>query len=97
MVAARLAADDGQLWSLILALGRLDEVVVQSAKNLELSSLAKYAFGLAQHFNRFYHGYPIVQAEDPVDQALRILVADAFRRQLGAVLSILGIPIPERM
>ena len=34
---------------------RLDEVVEQAVRTLELSVLAKYAFGLAQAFNAFYH------------------------------------------
>ena len=34
---------------------RLDEVVEQVVRTLEFSVLAKYAFGLAQAFNAFYH------------------------------------------
>jgi arginyl-tRNA synthetase len=96
-VGARLAADDGELWDLILALGRYAEAVELAADTLEISVLAKYGFHLAQHFNRFYHGYPIVQAADDSDRALRILVAYAFQRRLSAVLDLLGIPIPDRM
>jgi arginyl-tRNA synthetase len=96
-VAERLEQDEGELWSLILALGKLDEVVRQARDSMEVAVLARYAFSLAQHFNRFYHGYPILQADDPADRALRILVADAFRRQLQAVVGVMGIPVPERM
>lgn len=96
-VAARLAADDGELWGLILALGKLDEVVRQARESMEVAVLARYAFALAQQFNRFYHGYPILQADDAGDRALRILVADAFRRQLQSVVEVMGIPVPERM
>ena len=46
------------LWGLVLEAARLDEVVEQSVRTLELSVLAKYAFGLAQAFNAFYHGTP---------------------------------------
>lgn len=96
-VAARLASDDGELWTLLLALSRLDEVVEQATRSLEIGVLAKYAFSLAQHFNRFYHGYPILQAEEVADRELRILVADVFARQLSRALELLGIPVPERM
>lgn len=96
-VRQRLAADDGHLWNLILALARLDEVIDHAARSLEISVVAKYAFTLAQHFNRFYHSYPIVQSKDADDQALRILVAYAFQRQLATALEVLGIPLPERM
>lgn len=96
-IKERLEADDGQLWELLLGLGRLDEVVEQATRSLEIAVLAKYTFQLAQLFNRFYHGYPILQAEDDADRQLRILVADAFARQLSRALGLLGIPIPERM
>ena len=96
-ISARLQADDGLLWSLVMALGGYDEVLDQTASSLEVSNLARYAFTLAQHFSRFYHGYPILQADDENDRALRALVAYAFQRRLTAILQLLGIPLPERM
>ena len=42
---------------------RLDDVVEQVVRSLEFSVLAKYAFGLAQLFNAFYHRYPILNEE----------------------------------
>ena len=39
------------LWNLVLEAARLDEIVEQAIRTLELSVLAKYAFGLAQAFN----------------------------------------------
>ena len=59
-------ADDEEahdLWGLVLEAARLDEVVEQAVRTLELSVLAKYAFGLAQAFNGFYHRYPILNEE----------------------------------
>ncbi len=96
-MSARLQADDGQLWSLVLALGRYEEVLSQTISSLEISTLARYAFTLAQHFSRFYHGYPILQADNEEDRALRILVAYAFQKRLATLLDLLGIPLPERM
>ncbi len=96
-IGERLQADDGQLWSLVLALGAYREVLSQTASSLEISSLARYGFTLAQHFSRFYHGYPILQADDEDDRDLRVLVAYAFQRRLSAILDLLGIPLPERM
>ena len=96
-VGERLAADEGELWDLVLALGRYDEAVQLAADTLEISVLAKYGFQLAQQFNRFYHGYPILQATDDADRSLRVLVAYAFQRRLNDVLSLLGIPVPRRM
>jgi arginyl-tRNA synthetase len=51
------------LWGLVLEAARLDDVVEQAVRTLELSVLAKYAFGLAQAFNAFYHKYPILNEE----------------------------------
>lgn len=84
-------------WELILTLCRFDEAVEQAVESLELSGLAKYAFELARQFNRFYHRYPILQEEDPVERGLRLLVAHAFRRRLETTLGLLGIPLPEKM
>ncbi len=96
-VGERLASDDGELWDLILALGRYQEAIQLAADSLEIAVLAKYGFQLAQQFNRFYHSYPILQAADGADRALRVLVAYAFQQRLRDVLSLLGIPIPDRM
>src|SRR4029079_5768577 len=51
------------LWGLVLEAARLDDVVDQAVRTLELSVLAKYAFALAQQFNGFYHAYPVLQDE----------------------------------
>ena len=45
------------LWGLVFEAARLDEIVEQAVRTLELSVVAKYAFGLAQAFNGFYHKY----------------------------------------
>ena len=61
-----LTADDDEahdLWGLVFEAARLDEVVEQAVRTLELSVLAKYAFGLAQAFNGFYHKYSILNEE----------------------------------
>ena len=46
---------DHDLWNLVLESARLDDVVEQVVRSLEFAVLAKYAFGLAQMFNGFYH------------------------------------------
>ena len=55
--------DDGELWGMVLDASRLDDIVEQVVRSLEFSVLAKYAFGLAQTFNAFYHRYPILNEE----------------------------------
>jgi arginyl-tRNA synthetase len=43
--------------------GRLDEVAEQAVRTPRAVVLAKYAFGLAQSFNGFYHRFPILSEE----------------------------------
>ena len=56
-------ADEDALWALVLEASRLDEIVEQVVRSLEFSTMAKYAFGLAQLFNAFYHRTPILNEE----------------------------------
>ena len=86
-----------ELWNLLVQLIRLEYVIEQTVENLEISTLAKYAFGLAQTFNHFYHRYSILQEEDEAKRALRILLTHAFRMHFREVLGLLGIPLPKRM
>jgi arginyl-tRNA synthetase len=89
--------DSHDLWGLVLEAARLDEVVEQAVRTLELSVVAKFAFGLAQQFNGFYHSYPVLK-EDRQDVRLWRAAAIAFyRRQLTAALDLMGCEVPERM
>jgi arginyl-tRNA synthetase len=86
-----------ELWGLVLEAARLDEVVDQAIRTLELSVLAKYAFALAQQFNGFYHAYPILK-EDRADVRLwRAAAVEYFRRQLTTALDLMGCAVPDRM
>ena len=86
-----------ELWGLVLESARLDDVVEQAVRTLELSVLAKYAFGLAQQFNGFYHAYPILR-EDRTDVRLwRAAAVEFYRRQIATALDLMGCSVPERM
>ena len=95
---AALADPEGtDLWALALDAARLDEVVEQAVRSLELSVLAKYAFGLAQAFNTFYHRCPVI-SEDRRDVRLwRAAVVVYVRRQLTRALHLMGCEVPPRM
>jgi arginyl-tRNA synthetase len=85
------------LWGLVLEAARLDDVVEQAVRTLELSVLAKYAFALAQQFNGFYHAYPVLK-EDRADVRLwRAAAIEYYRRQLTTALDLMGCTVPERM
>lgn len=106
-IPARLAAaaddaiatgeDADALWDLVLACGRLDEVVESAVRSLEPSVLAKYAFGLAQAFSGVYHRFPIL-SEDREDVRLwRAAAASYFRQQITRALDLMGATVPGRM
>jgi len=89
--------DPHDLWALVFESARLDEVVDQTIRALEFSVLAKYAFGLAQLFNAFYHRYPILNEEDPARRRWRATSVAQFRTQMTRVLDLMGIEVPTRM
>ena len=85
------------LWALVLESARLDEIVEQVVRSLEFSSLAKYAFGLAQLFSSFYHRYSIVGEEQPHRRFWRAAGVAYFKSQLTRALDLMGIAVPARM
>jgi arginyl-tRNA synthetase len=89
--------DPHDLWALVFESARLDEVVDQTIRALEFSVLAKYAFGLAQLFNAFYHRYPILNEEDRARRRWRAAGVAHFRTQMTRILDLMGIEVPTRM
>jgi arginyl-tRNA synthetase len=85
------------LWAVVFEASRLDEVVDQVVRSLEFSSLAKYAFGLAQTFNAFYHRYPILNEENADRKRWRAAGVAYVRAQLTRALDLMGIDVPNRM
>jgi arginyl-tRNA synthetase len=95
-----LTADSDEardLWGLILESARLDEIVEQAVRTLELSVLAKYAFGLAQSFNGFYHRYSILNEERHDVRIWRAAAVAYFRAQLTRALDLMGATVPSKM
>jgi arginyl-tRNA synthetase len=85
------------LWGLVLEAARLDDVVEQAVRTLELSVLAKYAFALAQQFNGFYHAYPVLKEERADVRQWRAVAIEYYRRQLTTALDLMGCAVPDRM
>jgi len=88
---------DHELWSLVLEASRLDEIVEQVVRSLEFSVLAKYAFGLAQAFNAFYHRAPILNEERDDVRRWRAGAIIYLRQQLTRALDLMGVDVPPRM
>jgi len=89
------AADE--LWDLVLEAARLDEVVDGSVRGLELAQLAKYAFGLAQAFNAFYHSQQVMREPEEAPRLWRAAAVAYVRRQLTLALDLMGCDVPDRM
>jgi len=89
--------DDHGLWALVLEASRLDEVASQAVRSLEFAGLAKWAFGLAQLFNAFYHRYSVLNEERADAKIWRAAGVAYYRRQLTRALDLMGIDVPTRM
>ncbi len=89
--------DGTATWALLLEAARLEEIADQSIRALELSVLAKYAFGLAQMFNTFYHRCPVVNEEDEPTRLWRAGTVLYCRLQLTRTLALMGCEVPPRM
>ena len=97
-----LTGDNGdELWDLVLAAARLDEIVEQVVRTLEFSVLAKYTFTLAQSFNAYYNLPPArssILNEPRADaRAWRAAGVIYVRNQLVRALDLMGIAVPARM
>ena len=94
---ASTSDEANDLWALVLEAARLDEVVDQSVRTLELSVLAKYAFGLAQSFNGFYHKYSILNEEREDTRMWRAAAVMYYKQQLTRALELMGCVVPAKM
>ena len=66
-------------------------------RTLELSVLAKYAFGLAQRFNGFYHSSPVIAEQHEAVRQWRAAGVSYFQSQMTRALALMGCEVPERM
>ena len=89
--------ESNDLWGLVLEAARLDEIVEQAVRTLELSVVAKYAFALAQTFNGFYHKYSILNEERVEARTWRAAAVAYYRMQLAKALELMGCTVPAKM
>jgi len=88
---------EDDLWGIALDAASIREVAERTVETLEMATLARHAFGLAQAFNQFYHRNPILQEPDEAIRNRRLAIARIFRREMSRLLGLLGIPEPARM
>ena len=75
---------------------QLDEVLYAIDQDLLPNRLCQYLFELSQKFNQFYDRCPILPAEEPF-RTSRLFLCDLTARTIKLGLSLLGIPVLERM
>ncbi|MEQ1721716.1 MAG: arginine--tRNA ligase [Pseudobdellovibrio sp.] len=74
-----------------------NSVVLASAEGYKPASLCTYLYDTAKKFNSFYHDCPIGSAENEELRQARLALAAATGVIIKNGLSLLGIPVPERM
>jgi len=99
-LGALLGGDEGdEVWALLVAMARTEEVAEQVIRAEDVSLLAKHAFAVAQAFHAYYQkpGYSVLYAASEDARAFRTALVDLFLRQMAVLAELLGIPVPERM
>ncbi len=86
-----------ELWEIPLLLSRTDAVLRQAVDSLELATVAKHAYTLAQAFNSFYHRSPVAKEDDPVARRVRAAVTRLYLDGMTHLLHVMGIEVPDRM
>jgi arginyl-tRNA synthetase len=84
-------------WQIVLSVSKSDSALAHAIASGEPAHMARYAFQLAQGFNSFYHGYPVLQEPDRERRVFLLWMTDYFRRQLELTCAILGIAVPKYM
>ena len=75
---------------------QLDEVLAEIEQDLLPNRLCQYLFELSQKFNQFYDRCPVLQAEEPL-RTSRLILCNITAQTIKLGLSLLGIPVLERM
>lgn len=89
--------EGNDFWELALTSARLPMVAEAAVAAQEPALVAKYAFGLAQRFNLFYHKHHILHEADRQKKLFLLMMAELVAQALSRALDLLGIEVPERM
>jgi arginyl-tRNA synthetase len=72
-------------------------VLERAADEFKPNHLATYLYELAQDFNHFYNGNPVIKAETEALQKSRLLLTAAVVTVMSDGFALLGLEVPERM
>src|SRR5579863_2558492 len=94
-MARQLAAEE--CWQILLIASKADSAIQRAVISGEPAHVARYAFQLAQAYNNFYHGYPVLAEESREKRTFLLWMTGYFGAQLERTLGVLGIAVPEYM
>jgi len=83
--------------ALLRALVRLPEIIEDATKAYKPNLLSNYLYALAQTFNSFYQAVPVLTTQNEELLKTRLQLVEATGTVLRNGLTILGIPVFERM
>lgn len=93
-----LSAEEKELVDpLLIAAAQVPEQIQLALAQHELSLIAHFASTLAQQLNQYYHRFSVLGETKEELKNLRVAILDALACRLGALLDVLGIPVPDRM
>lgn len=72
-------------------------VIEQSAKGLDPSQIANFAYELARTYNQFYHNLSILHEPDEQRMITRLALSQFTAQVIRISLHLLGIEVPEQM
>ena len=81
---------------LLRHISMLSETVEKAASDLRPNSLADYAYALSERFSKFYTKHHVLRSEEKT-RGVRLGIVASFSYALGNALTLLGMPLPERM
>ncbi|MDR1256256.1 MAG: arginine--tRNA ligase [Spirochaetaceae bacterium] len=84
-------------WELLKTIAAWPETVNEAAEKMNPSIITGWLYELSKNFSRFYHGCPILGAENPELRDARLALCRAVRRVLRAAFDLVCIPFLEVM
>nr|WP_017304162.1 arginine--tRNA ligase [Spirulina subsalsa] len=75
---------------------QLSDILQEVERDLLPNRLCQYLYELSQKFNQFFEQCPVLKAEEPV-RTSRLMLCNLTAETLRLGLSLLGIPVLERM
>lgn len=85
-----------EAYAAVKQLALFPETVVQAMVKMEPSLISRYLVDLAQSFNRFYHGCPIL-VEDQALRSARLALVKSVQLTLSNGLKLIGLESPEKI